>query len=312
MFKILIVDDLPMNIKMLGELLKGQYEIIVANNGAKSLQLAMEKQPDLILMDVMMPEMDGYTACRLLKSQPETADIPVLFITARNDSEDIVNGFAAGGNDYITKPFNVSELYARVHNHIELRKSRQAIQSYAAELEKVNRELKQLLKQQEIVARYDPLTSAANRRYAIERIQDEFARYQRTKRVFSLIMADIDNFKNINDTYGHEGGDFVLKHLVALMQQNLRQQDLVSRWGGEEFLLLLPETNVNEARMAAEKVRAIITSGQFIYNDILIPVTATFGVAEFNPDLELDRNIGRADEAMYRGKKTNKNCVIVA
>lgn len=310
--RILIVDDVPVNIKLLGELLREHYEIYVANNGQKAIQLAAEIEPDLILMDVIMPDMDGFTTCRMLKSNKSTADIPLIFITARNESDDIVKGFEAGGQDYIAKPFNPQELYARVHSHIELKKSREAVAEYAAQLERNNTELNLLLKKLEVMAAIDPLTGIANRRTAINRINEETARYNRNKKEFCLLMVDIDNFKHINDSYGHEIGDCVIKHVVEIMQSHLRKQDMVSRWGGEEFLILLPETDSCTALIAAEKIRNLIEASALTVKDTSVTVTVTIGGTEFDPDIDLDANINRADEALYAGKNKSKNCVVMA
>lgn len=312
MDRILIVDDVPVNIKLLGELLRDQYDIFVANNGQKAVQLAAEIKPDLILMDVMMPDMDGFTACRLLKKDQQTADIPLIFITARNQSDDIVNGFAAGGQDYIAKPFNPQELYARVHSHIELKKSREALAEYAAQLERNNSELTILLKKLEVMAAIDPLTGIFNRREAVNRINEEISRYKRNGKEFSILMVDIDDFKNVNDTYGHEIGDCVIKHVVEVIRNHLRQHDLVSRWGGEEFLILLPETDAFGARSAAEKIRARIEESSVEVRGIRISVTVTIGGTEYNPALDPDANINRADESLYAGKNKTKNCVVMA
>lgn len=299
MASILIVDDVPMNIKLLGELLRDRYEIIFANNGRKAVELAQERKPDLILMDVIMPEMDGLTACQLMKSQASTADIPIIFITARSQGDDIIHGFEAGGQDYIAKPFNTQELYARVQSHIELKKSREAAAAYAAQLEKKNQELSSLLEKLEIMATIDPLTNIANRRYAITRMREEVSRHRRTGCVFSLLMVDIDGFKGINDNYGHEIGDHILKHVVQVITSNLRKQDMVARWGGEEFLIMLPETNGSAAEFAAKKVRKKVEDSVFTLQDLTIPVTVTIGVCQYDISLDLDANIRRSDEAMY-------------
>lgn len=312
MARILIVDDVPLNIKMLGELLREQYEIFVANNGQKAIQLAAQIDPDLILMDVIMPDMDGFSTCRWLKSNKTTADIPIIFITARNESDDIVKGFEAGGQDYIAKPFNTQELYARVHNHIELKKSREAVAEYAAQLERNNDELNVLLKKLEIMAAIDPLTGIANRRTAINRINEEAARYQRSGKNFCLLMVDIDNFKNINDSYGHEVGDHVIKHVVNTIQAHLRRHDMVSRWGGEEFLVLLPETDSLAGYIAAEKIRQCVETSVLRLKDLTVEVTVTIGGTVYDPDIDLDANINWADEALYSGKNRSKNCVVMA
>ena len=238
MKKILIVDDYPANIKILGELLRGKYELLVATNGLKAIAIAKEKMPDLILMDVMMPEMDGFSAASVIRKDELTADIPIIFITAKGETEDIVKGFDAGGQDYITKPFNPQELLSRVNTHLELKQSKQAIKDYSGKLEKANRELKESNAKLEFMAWHDQLTGLPNRRYMRNRIKDEQVRSARSGRPFALVMGDIDDFKHVNDTYGHEAGDEVLKHISQIFISSLRKQDSVSRWGGEESELV--------------------------------------------------------------------------
>ena len=310
MEKILIVDDYPANIKVLGELLRDKYEVLVATNGLKAVAIAKEKMPDLILMDVMMPEMDGFSAASIIKNDKLTCDIPIIFITAKGETEDVVKGFDVGGQDYITKPFNPQELFARVNTHLELKQSRQILKDYALELEKANRELKELNARLEFMAWHDQLTGLPNRRYMRDRIKNEQDRSSRSGKPLTLVMGDIDDFKRVNDTYGHETGDGVLKHISAIITASLRKQDLLSRWGGEEFLFLLPETDLNGALIVSEKIRSSIEAEPYRYEDKSIRLTLTLGVAEFEESLGIDGVIRRADEALYKGKKGTKNCVV--
>jgi two-component system, cell cycle response regulator len=310
MKKILIVDDYPANIKVLGELLRDRFEVLVATNGLKAVSIAREKMPDLILMDVMMPEMDGFSAASKIRNDKLTCDIPIIFITAKGETEDIVKGFDVGGQDYITKPFNPQELFARVNTHLELKQSQQALKDYSIELEKANRELKELNARLEFMAWHDQLTGLPNRRYMRDRINSEQDRSSRSRRPFSLVMGDIDDFKRVNDTYGHETGDGVLKHISAIINSTLRKQDLLSRWGGEEFLFLLPETDLNGALIVSEKIRSSIEAHPYSYKDKTISLTLTLGVAEFEESQGIDGAIKRADEALYKGKKGTKNCVV--
>jgi diguanylate cyclase (GGDEF)-like protein len=310
MKKILIVDDLPTNIKVLGELLRGKYELLVATNGLKAIAIAKEKMPDLILMDVMMPEMDGFSAAEVIKKDELTSDIPIIFITAKGETSDIVKGFEAGGQDYITKPPNPEELFARVNTHLELKQSKQAIKDYAAELKKANSELQELNAKLEFMAWHDQLTGLPNRRHMRNRIKDEQARSARNNKLFALVMGDIDNFKHVNDTYGHEAGDNVLKHISQIIMSSLRNQDSMSRWGGEEFLILLPETDVKGAVTASEKIRLKVEEEPLEYNGENIHVTITLGVAEYDESRGIEGAIKLADDALYRGKKGTKNCVV--
>ncbi len=317
MSKILIVDDVPANIKILGELLKGKYEIFVAGNGIKAVQVAKTKHPDLILMDVMMPEMDGFAACNVLKNFEETAEIPIIFITAKTETEDIVKGFEAGGVDYITKPFNSAELDARVKTHLELKKSREELKKYAQQLEDLNQELSlkntqlnQVMENLHLAAMTDPLTRLANRRYITEKAKEEITRFKRTGRNFAFILGDIDYFKKINDQYGHECGDYVLKFVAEIMRAGIREQDCLARWGGEEFLFLMPETDLEGSQTVAEKLRQKVQEAKIFYGENDLSVTMTFGVAVFDQSDGMDDSIKKADLALYTGKEKGRNCVV--
>lgn len=312
MNKILIVDDIPISIKVLGELLKENYEILVATSGRKAIEIALENQPDLILMDVVMPDMDGLETCRRLKENTQTADIPIIFLTAMSESADVIKGFEVGGQDYIVKPFNKTEVIVRVKNHIELKKSKEKTKQYALELERKNQELQSLLEKVEQIAMTDFLTGISNRRNVIDRMHEELSRFNRSGEIFSLLMVDVDNFKNINDIYGHECGDYVLKNMAGLIQSVLRKHDLISRWGGEEFLIMLPGTDTDKAKIVAEKINSVVKSHMFNYKGESFVVTITVGVAQYQAGDDLDSVVKRADEAMYCGKKSGKNCVMVS
>ncbi len=317
MEKILIADDVPANIKMLGEMLKGRYDILAATNGEKALKLACQCVPDLVLMDVMMPELDGFTACERLKAAKETADVPVIFITASTEEEDIVKGFNAGGVDYITKPFNPTELNARIKTHLEIRKSRERLKQYSQKMEHINAELNEknvllakALDQITLLARTDHLTGLWNRSYMVEKCREEEVRFKRQKRPFCLVLCDIDHFKKFNDTYGHECGDRVLCAISAILKQSVREQDVVSRWGGEEFLLLLPDADMPAALGVADRTRLLIACHTLDYSGHPLQVTMTFGVAAYDPAHGIETSIGNADNALYAGKSGGRNRVL--
>ncbi len=309
-YKILIADDEPSNVRMLGELLKNEYEIFVSGDGHETVHLAERIVPDLILLDIMMPGLDGYGVCRELKLKKTTAEIPVIFVTARKKAEDIVRGFEVGGRDYIQKPFYPQELHARVRTHIELTKAQEQLIDDAAKFEEMNRKLAGALEQMEIMARVDPLTGLANRRYLLERLEEEAARARRKERPFSIAMADIDDFKAINDTFGHDCGDTVLRRVAGIIKECIRKEDMVARWGGEEFLLFFVETPVEDARLTAERIREKIAGSIADCRGTPVAVTVTIGVAAYDPEIDGDANIRRADDAMYRGKHLTKNCVV--
>lgn len=304
MSTILIVDDSPVSNKIISGLLATEYKVIVANDGQTAIQIASDQKPDLILLDIIMPKMDGLAVCRFLKSQKSTREIPIIFITLVSEAKEIVKAFEAGGQDYITKPFCSEELRARIKTHLDLRKSKDALKLYALELEAKNRELKEMLVKLEITATTDYLTNLSNRRYMMKRINDEVARVKLTQDKMVLVMADIDNFKRVNDTYGHECGDLVLRDVAGTMKSSMRVQDLIARWGGEEFLLMLPGTDYNEGWIAAEKLRKAIAGAKSRYLEKEISVTVTLGVAEFDVTMSIDENIKRADDALYE----KRNC----
>ena len=307
---ILIADDEPSNVRILGELLKNDYDIFITGDGRETVDLAKRILPDRILLDIMMPGLNGYEVCRELKSGKDTAAIPVIFVTARKKAEDIVRGFEVGGRDYIQKPFYPQELHARVQTHIELKEAQKRLADDAAMFEEMNRKLASALEQMEIMARIDPLTGLANRRYLLERLEEETARANRTGRPLSMAMADIDNFKSINDTHGHECGDVVLQRVAQAMKECIRKEDMVARWGGEEFLLFFVETPLGEARVTAERIREKISGLPVDYKGLTISITVTIGVATYDLAMDGDANIRRADDAMYRGKRLTKNCVV--
>lgn len=303
MEKILVVDDHGGNIRIVAEMLKKEYTVLAANNGHRALQLAEENIPSLILLDVMMPELDGFETCEMLKKNFATEDIPVIFITAKNSVDDIVKGFAVGGCDYITKPFNHEELFARISTHIELRKSRELLKQYINELENKNDELDKMSKS-------DYLTGLANRRFMMERLKEESAKAIKTKSTMAILMCDIDHFKKINDGYGHEFGDLVIKEITKSINNALREYDIVSRWGGEEFLILLPETNEENAMQIAEEIRKSVESTKIFTDKIKLTTTITIGLTLYNFLQSVSDNINSADEALYEGKDNGRNRVV--
>ncbi|MFW6241703.1 MAG: diguanylate cyclase [Thermodesulfobacteriota bacterium] len=302
--RVLMVDDNPRNLQVLGAILKREgYELIVAADGRQALNAVRRTRPDLILMDVMMPVMDGFEACRRIKCEAEGREIPLIFLTARNETDDLLQGFEAGAVDYVTKPFNQAELLARVRTHIDLRRSRMALETAYAELAAAHRQL-------ELAARTDPLTGLFNRREMMERITAEVGRFQRNGAVFSLAIADIDEFKPFNDRYGHACGDRVLCAVADRMPDRIRRQDVVGRWGGEEFLVLLPDTALEGAAAAAENLRQAVRSTGCRWAGEELSVTVTIGVSEFQADMDADACLRVADNRLYAGKAAGKNRVV--
>ncbi|MBN2403534.1 MAG: diguanylate cyclase [Spirochaetes bacterium] len=323
---ILIVDDNPQNLQIVGEKIEQSgYDAAIATNGTQAYDFAKTNKPDLVLLDIMMPMVDGFDVCRLFKDNPVTSGIPVIFLTARTDYDDITRAFELGAVDYVIKPFNVMELNARIKTHLDLKYSREQLIDYNKELEKTNQELKQAnkiisekniqlgetMKQLEIAARTDPLTNLLNRRRIIELIEIEAIRFARNKKLFSIVIADIDFFKSINDNYGHDEGDVVLKSIADTITATIRKQDSVSRWGGEEFLILLPETDANGAKNLTGKIREKLAVSSLVPLNIDLKVTMTFGIAEYDENIFIDSTIKKADIALYEGKNKGRNCVVI-
>ncbi len=312
MKKIFVIDDLSTNLKIIYNLLKDFYEVIPISSGIDALKMIGEDHiPDLILLDVMMPEMDGFTVCEKLKENPKTSEIPIIFITADNNTDSIVKGFEIGGSDYITKPFRYKELIARINNHLAYKEAKENLQKQTEKLEKLNLELYKKNKEMEYMAKNDFLTGIPNRRFMYELLKSEESRYNREKSIFSIVICDIDDFKNINDVYGHECGDFILKELSKLINEKKRKHDIFSRWGGEEFLFLLPLTDKEHAFMFANHICKEIAEKDFIYNDKKVKVTLTFGISEYSSTIGLDASINNADKALYKGKNTGKNKAVI-
>lgn len=295
--KILIVDDVPQHIKILGEALRREHEIIAATSGTRALELVKEQHPDLILLDVLMPDCNGFEVLRTIREDPLSRDIPVIFITSLNADEDETKGFELGAVDYIIKPFRTAVVKARVRTHLRLR--------HQTEL------LKQL-------ANLDGLTGLPNRRFFDERFSLEWRRALRTFTPVSIIMADVDHFKAYNDTYGHLEGDNCLRLLAKQLGQNtlLRAGDLLARYGGEEFVALLPGTDASGALRVAEHMRGNIEQLNIKHESSRTAsrVTVSLGSATTTPSSELDREtlINQADQALYLAKQTGRNKVCSA
>ncbi len=317
---ILVVDDSRTVLAMVTDVLTTEgYQVRQAENGRRALDLVAQERPDLVLLDVMMPEMDGYQVCRALRQEPEY--IPVLMLTAKSDLEDLVRGLEAGADDYISKPFEHMELMARVKSLLRIRTLQKRLLSQNLELEQKNRELEELAEQLDALNRElqllsvtDGLTKAYNHRHFQERLKSEFARAKRYGDPLACVMLDIDNFKAVNDRWGHPVGDRVLVRLVEIVREGVRGEDLVARYGGEEFALLLPKTTRGHAMALAERVRESIERER-IDASPAGPVTFTVsaGVAGYEPEgggiQGPDQLIHAADAALYKAKARGRNRV---
>lgn len=297
-FIILIVDDMRDNVHVLGNILENEgYGITFALNGQEALNLVESAQPDLILLDLMMPEMDGLEVCERLKASSAYQETPVIFLTASCEMSHLLKAFEVGAVDYITKPFIVPELLARVKTHLELKYTRD--------------QLKKALEEQHRLAITDPLTGVYNRRYLFDIVEREFKTISQPNRNLSILLIDIDHFKRINDLYGHPRGDEALKALTQVIQGCLRKTDCLGRLGGEEFLIFLSEANLKQAAEIAERIRQIVTQLLIPVDEKIIKFTVSIGVATYHPeDRNFEQVLNRADQALYQAKGQGRDRVI--
>ncbi len=305
--KILVVDDIPVNIQLMQKYLSPVgYDILFARNGEEALTEVQNGNPDLVLLDVMMPKMDGFETCRILKSNDKTKYIPIIMVTALNEIEDKVKGIEAGADDFITKPFNKLELLARTKSLLRIKRLHDQLQEKVIQLEQAKERLREL-------AIKDGLTGLYNHRYFKRFLTQEIMRAHRHKSQVSLIMMDIDHFKNYNDTYGHLAGDEVLRNVAKLMTENIRSIDVAARYGGEEFVIVLPQTNKNAAKIVAEKLRVLVGIQKF-QNEDTQPngkITISMGVATFPENAaDIEELIHQADQRLYHAKSLGRNCVV--
>jgi len=292
--KILIVDDTRLNIKIMTDILADDYKIFYATSGKEALEIAMTQSLDLILLDIIMPEMDGYEVCKRLKSDPQTQNVPLIFISAMTNIEDETKGLELGAIDYIFKPVTAPILKARVKNHLELKRYRD------------------ILEKQSFM---DGLTGIANRRYFDEVFDKEWRRALRSGEILSLIFIDIDFFKKYNDYYGHLAGDDCLRQVGNTLKNSLKRAgDLVARYGGEEFVIVLPSTSITDAARVGEKVRRNIESMQVAHqmSEASPYVTVSVGIAAVVPKINMvpASLLEKADKALYQAKRQGRNRVV--
>jgi diguanylate cyclase (GGDEF)-like protein len=298
---ILIVDDIADNLEILGALLTFDgYNVQTAQGGVAALKRVQESPPDLILMDILMPDMDGYEVCTQLKAEETTRDIPVVFVSSMTDIDSKVKGFKVGGVDYINKPFQHAEILVRVNTHITLVRMRKHLEEQNAELERL--------------ANTDYLTNLYNRRRFFHTAEEEFNNVLQGGKTISITLMDLDYFKKVNDTHGHLVGDRVLIHVAQLIRTHCRVSDVAARYGGEEFIILHPATDRKNAFTVAERVRKEVEGTPFVYEKDEIGVTISAGVVDTQVSREftrVDDVLSLADKALYRAKDAGRNRVVV-
>ena len=291
--RLLVVDDQPVNIVSLYEIFHHDHEVFISTNGNQALEMCRSCAPDLILLDILMPDIDGLEVCRQLKADSETADIPIIFVTAQDNPDAETGGLNAGAVDFITKPVNPAVVRARVRTHLTLKTQSDLLRSLVF---------------------IDGLTGVANRRRFDESLDAEWRRCRRISSPLSLFMVDLDHFKLFNDSYGHQAGDACLQKVAETLKRQLgRSHDLVARYGGEEFVCLLPDIHlVNALQKAEAMVRAV--------RDQSLPhcssttdsvVTISLGVAVIvpGPNLVPADLVSAADAQLYAAKHQGRNRV---
>ncbi len=305
--KILVVDDIPVNIQLLQAFLASQnYKTYIARNGVEALKQAEAVEPDLILLDVMMPKMNGFETCKLLKKSEKAKYTPIIMVTALNEIESKIQGIEAGADDFISKPFNKLELLARVRSLLRVKTLHDQLQEKIDQLERAKERLREL-------AVTDGLTGLKNYRHFKDVLSLEIKRAERHKSPLSLIMFDIDYFKNYNDTHGHLAGDRVLQDIAILVSKNIRKIDLAARYGGEEFAIILPNTNRDNARIVAEKLRTLVEEYHFPFQESQPNknLTISVGISSYpSSGKSFEELVACADKRLYIAKAQGKNVVI--
>jgi two-component system cell cycle response regulator len=298
--RVLVAEDDPITREYLTTLLRANgMQVVIAEDGHRALARARDGKLDLVLLDIVMPGIDGLDCCRLIKGFTQDNFLPIVLLTARNDTDSRVSGLRIGADDYVSKPFDERELLARINNLLRLKRLHDQIN-----------EAKERLA---TLAVQDELTGLYNYRYLQTRLTEEFKRAERYREPLSCVMIDVDHFKRINDRFGHDVGDRALREVSARLVKAVREIDVVARYGGEEFLLVLPSTNFSGALSVAERVWRAIGSDPFVLPDAAERVTASVGVAVY-PSRDIrgkDQLVKAADRALYQAKNEGRDRICV-
>lgn len=294
--RLLVVDDQAVNIQALYHVFAEDHQVFVATHGEQAIKLCREKQPDLVLLDIVMPDMDGYEVCAALKADKDTCDIPIIFVTGETDEDAETRGLDAGAVDFITKPINPRVVRARARTHITLKRQSDHLRTLSL---------------------LDGLTGIANRRCFDERLEMEWRRAFRSARPLSLLMVDVDHFKRYNDHYGHAAGDECLQHIAQALKCTLtRPGDVVARFGGEEFVCLLPETEasgaVAVAQMLQQRVRDLARPHESSPTDSVVTVSIGVGHTDGRMPIAALDLVRTADAQLYRAKASGRGRVCAA
>lgn len=296
--RVLVVEDDQDLREIVARMVKGMgHEVSTAATGEEAVRRLREHLPDIVLLDLMMPQMDGFEFCRFVQADDTLHDLHIIIASAKSALEDKIQGLELGAADYLTKPFRLLELKARIGAGERIVRSRKVLKEQQTRLEHI--------------ARQDELTGLFNRRYFEQRAQEECLRARRYERPLSLLLGDLDHFKEVNDRYGHAYGDIVLREVGDILLRHCRSSDLVARYGGEEFALLLPETGTEEAMQVAERLRAAVKALTFSHLSGSFQATMSFGVTCLTSERRqsVAGLLAEADTALYAAKHKGRNRV---
>jgi diguanylate cyclase (GGDEF)-like protein len=305
--KLLVVDDDPTTSELIRQWFADSVEVLASPDGLQGLQAAYDHLPDLVLLDLRMPGLDGIAVAQQLKEDPKTRAIPILVLSACRDNESKIEAFSAGADDFVTKPFQVQEVEARIQSLLRKREALLSMEHAVRDLTATNERLEQLLM-------IDEKTGLYNFREFQRRLKAEWARAERYGVPLSLVFFDLDHFKQINDTLGHPAGDRILEEFAVLATGGARANDVAARYGGEEFAIILPHTEREMAFRVAERIRRAVDEFQFNSMEKPTRVTVSGGVATYpgGADIEsMDGLVRSADVALYEAKDGGRNRVVV-
>lgn len=295
---VLVIDDSEPTLFLLENILSPHFKVKCIKDAQSAFNIFSLKDFDIIILDLMMPGMNGIDFIKYFRGRKEYNHVPIIVLTAmHNTEEDIAHLFELGINDYITKPFFAVELIARIKAHSK-------IKILTEELIEANKKL-------QFSATHDDLTGVYNRNSIFEFIENEISRLKRKNCDLSIIMFDIDNFKIINDTYGHIAGDKVLQKIVKIIRKIIRESDLIGRYGGDEFIIVLPETELSRAKEIGERILKRISDEKFKHKNSTFKVNISIGITRYIKGESLIKLNERVDTALYEAKEKGKNCIIV-
>ena len=311
--RILVVDADPAAGDSLAKKLReADHELYTARNGVEALEVALQSGPQLVITDTALPEMDGLELCRALRRSSDTAKVYVIVQSEQSDDEHVVEAFNAGADDYVARPVNHRVLAARLRAAQRLIGLQDQVEQDSEEIRRIVNQLGIANRKLERLALDDELTGLPNRRYALQRLDQEWARSERSKEPLLCMIADIDHFKKVNDTYGHDAGDIVLRETAAVMKECLRATDVICRFGGEEFLAICPGADMEMAKVLGNRIRAAVENNQVEAEEFRGNITISVGVAPRTSETTSPKQLIKdADEALYAAKDAGRNKVCI-